>query len=96
MAKSRPRITIPARTWVDLYDASALNGASRIADGTQLLIQVTGEHGCMLVEDDAEPDIEATGRFYLGPKAPPFINDSGNIGAWAWSFSDTYIQVEEN
>ena len=95
MPRSRPKISIPARTWVDLYAATSLNGGVAIPVGTKLLMQAVGRHGAYIVEDDQEPDIATTGNFYLNPLGAPWANNAGNIGLWAFSYSDTFIQVEE-
>lgn len=87
MATSLPRITIPASTWVDLYDATG------ITLGTQLIIQNTGRDEARLSESALEP-VSTTGYNNLLLNEY-LISASTPVGAWCFSKLGTKLQVEE-
>jgi len=87
MATSLTPVTLPANTWVDLYNATG------ISVGAQLIIQNTGKDEARLSESVAEP-LSTTGynnlllNTYLASSSTP-------VGAWVMSRLGTTLQVEE-
>ena len=88
MATSLPRVTIPANTWVDLYDATG------ISVGTQLIIQNTGRDQARLSESSGIP-ASTTGTNNLLVNAY-LTSATTPIGAWAFSSIGTKLQIEES
>ena len=87
MADTLPNIQIPARTWIDLYSASG------IAVGTQIIVKLLGGYEVRLVTSAAQPtDMNAFD--VLVSRTVPAQNDSGDSGAWAWSFGGALVNVE--
>lgn len=87
MATSLEPITIPARTWVNLYAATG------ITVGVQIIIQNTGGRDAKLSESAAEPT--STTGFNSIPPYRYLTNTASSVGAWAFSTSGTLLQVEE-
>lgn len=86
MSTSLPRVTIPANTWVDLYDATG------ITVGTQLIIQNTGHDEARLTESASTPTTEGYNPLGLGD----FITSADTpVGAWAYSRLGTALQIAE-
>lgn len=87
MATSLTPVTLPANTWIDLYDDTG------ISVGVQLIIQNIGSDEARLSESAVEP-ISTTGynnlllNTYLTSTSTP-------VGAWAISRLGTTLQVEE-
>jgi len=87
MATSLTPVTLPANTWVDLYDATS------ITIGVQLTIQNTGKDHARVSESLAEP-ISTTGSNNLN--IDKFISSATTpVGVWAISRLGTTLQVEE-
>ena len=87
MSDTTPNITIPERTWVDLYAASG------ISVGTQLVVKLLGGYEVRLVTAATEPS-DMSAFDVLVSRTVPVTNDSGASGAWAWSFGGALINVE--
>ncbi len=87
MSKSLPPVVLPRNVWVDLYAETG------ITTGVKLIIQNTGKSEVMLTEDDTKP-FSGYGHNKLPPREF-FTNDSGSIGAWAFSSRGSKLQVEE-
>ncbi len=87
MATSLPSVSLPAGTWIDLYDATG------ITTGTQLQIQNIGPTEVRVSEDDAEPTT-GVGNNIMYPS--DFLNTAAvPVGIWAWSRNPGLLQVEE-
>jgi len=87
MATSLTPVTLPARTWVDLYDDTG------ITLGVQLIIQNLGRDETRLSESVAEPT-STTG--YNNLLTNEYLtSDASPVGAWAFSRLGTRIQIEE-
>ena len=89
MPASKLPISLPERTWVDIYNSTG------ISVGTQLIIQNRRDDDVFLSESATEPtgSINDIGGNQLVGKVF-FTNDPGNIGAWAYSVKGGSIQVE--
>ena len=87
MATSLTPITLPARTWVDLYDATG------ITLGVQLIVQNIGRDQSRLSESALEP-ISTTGYNVILTNEY-LISASTPVGAWAYATLGTKLQVEE-
>lgn len=89
MATSLPSVSLPQGVWVDLYSETG------ISLGTQLIIQNIGSSNAKLTESASEPgNVDSVGGNTIEPKVY-LTNASGNVGAWAFSWSGTKLQVEE-
>lgn len=86
MATSLPSVTIPPNTWVDLYDATGIAGA------TQIIVNNIGSAEAELTESATEPS--GTVGFNPIPPREFFTNAAANVGAWAFSKEGTTLQVE--
>ena len=87
MPTSLPSVILPRNRWVDIYDETG------ITVGTSIIIQNTGKDEVVITESATTPSSGQGGnkvprREYIG-------NDSGNIGAWAYSSRGSKLQVEE-
>lgn len=87
MATSLTPVTIPAKTWTDVYDAAG------ISVGTQLIIQNIGRDQARLSESVASPtsttgyNVILTNEFLTSAATP--------VGAWSYSTLGTKLQIEE-
>lgn len=88
MATSLTPVSIPADTWVDLYNATG------ITIGVQLIVQNIGNNNAKLSESLAEP-IQSTGHNVISPGGY-LTNSLTAVGAWGYSGSGTSLQVEED
>ena len=87
MATSLTSVTIPARTWVDLYDATG------ITIGVQIIIQNIGRDQARLSESVASP-VSATGYNII--LTNEFLTSATTpVGAWSYSTLGTKLQIEE-
>lgn len=94
MADTRPNIIIPANAWVDVYAAlNAQQGFPAVSVGTQIRIQLIGDARVHMTVSAAQPT-ELDRYNLLSNKAVPFVNDSGDSGAWAYAFGRSEISVE--
>ena len=87
MATSLPSVTIPANTWVDIYDATG------IVLGTQIILQNIGSSEVDLVESATQP-ASSIGHNSLPPREF-FTNSASAVGAWGFSLTGSTLQVEE-
>ena len=95
MATSLSPVYLPANQWVDLYAATSITVGNRINAHNPYQTNV------YLTESASEPDpIEATpSERTIGVSILRQGLDRQNrqsaVGAWAYAFKDTTIQVEE-
>lgn len=95
MATSLPPVYLPANKWVDLYAETS------IAVGTQINAHNPYQANVYLTESDSEPGpLEATPSartigVSILRQGQDRENRAGAVGAWAYAFKDTTIQVEE-
>lgn len=95
MADTRPNITIPANTWVDVYAAlNAQVGFPSVPVGTQIRVKLLGGSEVKLVTQSTQPT-NLNAFDVLVSRTTPVINDSGDSEAWAYTVgSDSLINVE--
>lgn len=93
MADTRPNIVIPANTWVDIYaELNAQAGFPPVAVGEQIRVQLIGDARVHLTVSATQP--AALDRYsLLSNKAVPFINNTGDSGAWAYSYGRSEVVV---
>lgn len=95
MATSLPPVFLPADQWVDLYAATS------ITVGTQINAHNPYQTNVYLTEASSRPaqiQSEASDRTVgvtIVRQSQDRQNRSGAVGAWAFAFKDTTIQVEE-
>lgn len=87
MAESLPPVKLPRDTWVDLYASTG------ITVGVKLIVQNIGQSKANLTESLASPSSGV--GFNVANPGEYSTNKTGNIGAWAYSYSGTKLQVEE-
>lgn len=90
MATSLLSVPLPKGVWVDLYVATS------IVAGTQLIIQNLGNSNAKLTESATEPaGVDTVGGNTITGKE--FLtNKTANVGAWAFSWAGTTLQIEES
>jgi len=95
MADTRPNITIPVNTWVDVYAAlNAQVGFPPVTIGTQIRVKLISNIPIRLVTSANQPT-STNGYDVLVSRSVPVVNDSGDSGAWAYSpSSESLINVE--
>jgi hypothetical protein len=95
MATSLPPVYLPAGQWVDLYSATG------ITVGAKLNAHNPYQTNVYLTEADSEPGhLEATPSertigINILRQGQDRQNRASAVGAWAFAFKDTNIQVEE-
>lgn len=90
MATSKPPITLPTNTWVDIYDATG------ITVGVQIILQNTGSNVVILSESATEPDVKFNTTGFNKVIPDEFlISDTAPIGIWAYAKAGSRLQVEE-
>ena len=82
-------VTLPARTWVDLYDATG------IAVGTQIDVVNLTPNDVRLASTAAEPTIDDD-HIPLIFRSAKGRNDVGDPGAWAMCVGGGGISVQES
>lgn len=87
MATSLPPVILPRNKWVDLYAETG------IVTGTQIILQNIGKDEVILTESATEPT-SGYGHNKI-PSREFFTNDSGSVGAWAYTSRGSKLQVEE-
>lgn len=95
MATSLSPVHLPAGQWVDLYDATSITVGDQINahNPFQTNVYLT-EAPSRPAQIQAEPADRTVGVFILR-QGQDRENRSGAVGAWAFAFKDTTIQVEE-
>lgn len=88
MATSLPKVKLPSKEWVDLYDATG------IGIGAKLTVQNTGGSSARLVESADKPSLE--GGFNLLLTGGYLSSADTPVGVWAYAHSATTLQVEES
>lgn len=88
MATSLAPVEIPPNTWIDLYASTG------ITVGVEITFQNVGSSEVITTESLAEP-LSIDGHNSLETRKF-FSNTSGNIGAWAFSFLGSTLQVEQS
>lgn len=92
MANTRADVSVPAKTWVNLYTASGITA------GTAVGVYNKGSYAALLTIAAAQPTITTGG-------IPIYISDSpasyravstGEAGLWAYSLYGTTLLVQES
>lgn len=86
MADTLLDVPLPAKTAVDLYDATA------ITVGVQINVQNNSTGDVRLFAGATAPTLGVSGSTLLRPGIMA-TNDDGDAGAWAWSLIATSVQV---
>lgn len=90
MAATRPDVTIPAATWVNLYTGSG------VAVGTPVTVYNKGSSACNLAVSTAAPASSLTGvPLFVGSVGSMASIDAGETGLWAYSDLGTRLLVQE-
>ena len=84
MAKTRPNITLPSNTWVNIYAAlNAQGGYPSVTIGDKLKVENIGRTDIKMVADNNEPDNDD--GFNPLYQRDIRVNESGDPGAWFYS-----------
>ena len=85
MSDTRPDITLPANTQVDLYAAlNAQAGFPAVTIGDQISVQNKGGAIIRLAAKATAPtSTDGFNTLTIGNQ--PFVNSTGDLGAWAYS-----------
>ena len=92
MADTLQNIKLVANTWTDLYAASGITIGVQIAISNLTNIPIKF-HASAAVPANAEKD-DDTGSFDRILSYQQKVNDSGDLGAWAYSHTDSIINVK--
>ena len=94
MANTRPDIVLPANTQVDLYAAlNAQGGFPPVTIGDQISVQNKGGTRIQLTSKATTP-VPGDGSNTLDIGNQPFLNEAGDLGAFAFSpVIDSVINV---
>lgn len=85
MANTITNIKIPEKIWVNIYELSGINV------GTKIIIQNVGSQDVWLNSGESAP-VDQT-AYVLCRSYEESINETSDLGAWAYSHTGTFINV---